>query len=151
MAETFESFYRTHHADAVRWATAPVGNRSVGKELAQDALIRVGQRLHRLDNPGGYLRVTIGHVCASWHRSHAREVRRDSATVPPGSASVSPQANEMLDALTHLPYRQRAAIVMRYWADGPEDEIAAALGCRPTTVRTLVHRGLAALRQEIDQ
>ncbi len=147
--QDFESFYRAHHADAVRWATALVGSRAVGEELAQDALLRVGQRLYRLDNPGGYLRMSVAHACASWHRTNQRDQRRADRIGPP-NASVSPAANEMLDALGRLPYRQRAAVVMRYWADWPEAEIAEALDCRPATVRTLIHRGLAALRKEIE-
>lgn len=147
--EPFEDFYRTHHASAVRWATALVGSRAVGEDLAQDALLRVGQSLYRLDNPTAYLRVTVARTCASWHRSHGRELRRDQAARPV-DVSVSTESGELLDALAVLPYNQRAAIVLRYWADWPEDEIAAALDCRPTTVRTLVHRGLAALRREIE-
>ena len=49
-------------------------------------------------------------------------------------------------ALLSLPVRQRAAIVMRYYEDLPESTIADALRCRPATVRSLVSRGLEALR-----
>ncbi len=147
--QDFESFYQAHHADAVRWATALVGSRAIGEELAQDALLRVGQRLYRLDNPGGYLRMTVAHACASWHRTNHRD-RLRTERLGVAEASTSPAANERLDALGRLPYRQRAAVVMRYWADWPEAEIAEALDCRPTTVRTLIHRGLANLRKEIE-
>ena len=57
----------------------------------------------------------------------------------------------LLDAVATLPLSQRAAIVLRYWADLPDDEIAVAIGVRPATVRSLVHRGLASLRKEIDR
>ena len=57
---------------------------------------------------------------------------------------------ELADALAVLPERQRAAIVLRYYADLPEAEIAELLGCRPTTVRTLVARGMVALREVIE-
>ena len=55
----------------------------------------------------------------------------------------------MADAIAALPYRQRAAIVMRFWHDCSEVEIAAALGCRPGTVGSLIHRALAELRRVI--
>jgi RNA polymerase sigma factor (sigma-70 family) len=45
-----------------------------------------------------------------------------------------------------LPHRQRAALVLRYFHDLPDDEIGSALGCRIGTVRSLISRGLAALR-----
>ena len=54
----------------------------------------------------------------------------------------------MWDTLRRLPRKQRVALVMRYYADQPDDEIAAILGVRPATVRSLIHRGLIALREE---
>ena len=48
-----------------------------------------------------------------------------------------------------LPWKQRTAIVLRYVADLPDDEIAAVLGCRRSTVRSLVARGLATIRSEV--
>ena len=53
-------------------------------------------------------------------------------------------------ALATLPYRQRAALVLRYYSDLPDAEIAVALGCRPGTVASLVHRGLERLREVVD-
>ena len=53
----------------------------------------------------------------------------------------------MRRALLGLPAKQRAAIVLRYYEDLPESQIADLLRCRPATVRSLVSRGLAALRQ----
>jgi RNA polymerase sigma factor (sigma-70 family) len=55
----------------------------------------------------------------------------------------------MLDAVASLPARQRAAIVLRYWADLDDSEIADALGARAGTVRSLVHRGLTTLRKDL--
>ena len=60
---------------------------------------------------------------------------------------VAFEAEEMADAIAALPYRQRAAIVLRFWHDCTEAEIAAALGCRPGTVGSLIHRALAELRK----
>ena len=53
----------------------------------------------------------------------------------------------MLDVLARLPYRQRAALVLRFYADWPDEQIAEHLGCRPATVRSHVHRGLEAMRK----
>jgi RNA polymerase sigma factor (sigma-70 family) len=57
----------------------------------------------------------------------------------------------ILDALAGLPYKQRAALVLRYYEDRPEREIADVLHCRPATVRSLVHRGLASLSKVIER
>jgi RNA polymerase sigma factor (sigma-70 family) len=64
-------------------------------------------------------------------------------------ARHQPATVEVLDVLARLPYRQRAAVVLRFWDDWPSADIAAALGCREVTVRVLVHRGLAALRHQL--
>jgi RNA polymerase sigma factor (sigma-70 family) len=53
---------------------------------------------------------------------------------------------EMREALLALPARQRAAIVLRYYEDLPDHQIAEILRCRPGTVRSLVTRGVRALR-----
>jgi len=55
----------------------------------------------------------------------------------------------MIDALARVPPRRRAARVPRYYEDRSEAEIAQILGCRPGTVKSLLHRGLAQLRTEI--
>jgi RNA polymerase sigma factor (sigma-70 family) len=60
------------------------------------------------------------------------------------------QADELFDVLAELPARMRAALVLRYYEDLPEDDIAALLGCAPGTVRSLIHRALARLRLVIE-
>jgi RNA polymerase sigma factor (sigma-70 family) len=64
---------------------------------------------------------------------------------------VASQPAELVDVLLQLPYRQRATLVLRYWAGFTEAEIAEALGCRPGTVKTLVQRGLHRLRKVVEQ
>lgn len=151
MAIDFDTFYRTHRADAVRWAVALVGRRDVAEDLAQDALDAVGRKLAGIDDPAAYLRRTVVNRCASWHRSTARARRRE-ARANAGVPTVYTQStDEMLDALARLSYQQRAAITLRYWADWTDDQIADALGCAPATVRVLLHRGIAELRKEIER
>lgn len=148
-ASDVDHFYRTHRADAVRWAVALVGDREVAEELAQDALVAVSGRLQGLDNPTGYLRRTVVNRAASWHRSNAREQRRIHRAAAGQPTSYTTETHEMLGALATLPYKQRAAVALRFWNDWTDDQIAEALGCAPTSVRVLVHRGLATLKQEI--
>lgn len=145
----FDDFYRLHRADAVRWATALVGSRAIAEELAHDSLLAVGRRLNSLDNPAGYLRRTVVNNARSWHRTHLRERRRVALVNAGQPTSYTQPTRETLDALARLPYRQRAAVTLRYWADWTDADIADALGCAPATVRVLLHRGIEALQQEI--
>ena len=88
---------------------------------------------------------------ASWHRSTARSRRREQRATAGEPTAYTQPTNEMLDALNGLPYTQRAALTLRYWADWTDEQIADALQCAPGTVRTLLHRGIAALRKEIER
>jgi RNA polymerase sigma factor (sigma-70 family) len=65
-------------------------------------------------------------------------------------ASVSSGARELLDVIDALPSRQKAVIVLRYYEDLSEAEIARALGCRPGTVKSLAARALERLRKDIE-
>jgi RNA polymerase sigma factor (sigma-70 family) len=145
----FDEFYLAHRADAVRWASALVGDRAVAEELAQDSFAAVAGRFARLDNPGGYLRRVVVNRCSGWHRSHARELRRMRRATAGVPSTYTAETDEMLGALAVLPFKQRVAVTLRFWADWTDDQIAEALGCAPATVRVLVHRGLNALRTEL--
>lgn len=147
----FDDFYRANRAAAVRWATALVGSRAIGEEIAQEALLAVGRKLASVERPEAYLRRAVVHRAASWHRWHGRSVQREAKATAGQPASYTEPTRELLDALTSLPYQQRAAVTLRYWADWTDDQIAEALGCAPATVRVWLHRGIAALRKEIDE
>ena len=56
---------------------------------------------------------------------------------------------ELHDALGRLPERQRAAIILRYFVDIPDAEIAAALNCKSSTVRSLIRRGIGNLKENL--
>lgn len=144
-------FYGEYRAQAVAWATALTGRVDVGEELAQDALLSTIERLDDVRNPGAYLRATVVNACRSWQRSTAREERRvENSQRQATNPVLSESSVEMLDLLRDLPYRHRAALLLRFWAGWSDDEIAEALGCRRASVRVFVHRGLGALRSVIE-
>lgn len=138
--------YQREYGPMVRLACLLVGSNEVAEELVQDAFVAVHRRWDRLVNPGGHLRTSVVNGCRSHQRRAALERRRRPR---PETNDVGLQADELWDALLRLPYRQRAALVLRYYEDATEADIAAALDVRPATVRSLVHRGLAKLREEV--
>ena len=148
LPSTFTTLFREDYAKSVRLAHLLTGSNSVAEDLVQEAFARLHQHRGRIDNPGAYLRCTVVNVCRSWHRGrtreHARLVRHG---LPP--AVLSDDALELLDALRRLSYRQRSVIVLRYWLDLSEAEIAETLGCRPGTVKSLHTRAIEHLRKEI--
>lgn len=139
--------YRARYEPMVRLAYLFTGSRAVAEELVQDAFVSVHRSWSQATNPPAYLRTAVVNACRSWGRRRSLELHRRPA--PPDNPTMV--ADEMWDALQVLPMRQRAAIVLRFYEDLPDRDIAALLGCKEATVRTAVHRGLARLRKEIDQ
>lgn len=145
-ARTFSAFYREWFAPMSRLAFLLVGDRHVAEEVAQDAFAKVLQRWDTLDEPAAYLRTSVVNRSRDVHRRKrltgrlALVARRDRVDEAP---------DPLWDALARLPSTQRAAIVLRFYEDLPVRDVAALLGVREGTVKSLVHRGLARLREEI--
>lgn len=140
-------FYQEYFTEAARLAFLLTSSHEAAQDLAQDAFVAIHRRWSKVSEPRAYLRQAVVNACHSYHRRRFLERRRDSSV--PGPAAQL-EADELLDALAVLPYRHRAALVLRFYRDLPDDEIATVLGCRPATVRSLVHRGLQQLREVIE-
>ena len=134
------------HERLVRVAYLLTGSSAVAEDLVQDAFVRLHRHWDGVRQPSAYLRVTVVNACRAHHRRNRRERSHFPELV---TDIVVPETPVVLDVLAELPYRQRAALVLRFYEDRPDSEIALALGCRPATVRSLVHRGLATLRKVI--
>jgi RNA polymerase sigma-70 factor (sigma-E family) len=145
-SETFAEFYAGHFTELVRLAVLLSGSTDTAPDLVQDCFVRLHGRWSSVRLPLPYVRRSVVHACASHHRRVAR-ARRQPA--PEAQVSVL-DADELGDALAKLPARQRAAVVLRYYADLPDADIAVALRCRPGTVRSLIHRALTDLRGSIE-
>lgn len=147
--ETFEDVYRREALAMVQLAFLLVGSPQRAEEIVQDAFAALFQRWDHVDRPGAYLRASVVNRCRSAHRRRALE-RRNRATQE-GPTTVGLGADDLADALAALPPKRRAAIVLRYYGGHSEAEIARLLGVRPGTVKSLLHRGLAQLREVIER
>jgi RNA polymerase sigma-70 factor (sigma-E family) len=152
---SLDALYREHAPGALRLAVLLTGDRELSEDLVQDAFVRVAARATRLRDPdafGAYLRRAVANGAKS-HFRHQGVVRRKAPTTRQEAAEEAQAAiatrAALWDALLTLPVRQRAAIVLRYYGDFSEREIASALRCRPGTVKSLVSRGLDALRKVV--
>lgn len=145
----FVELYQDRYAPMVRLAYLLTSDHAAAEELVQDAFVKVhGRWSHGIEHPKAYLRTAVVNTCRSWGRRRSRERdhhRRRLEAVPDHELV----ADEMWDVLQVLPERQRTAIVLRFYEDLDDATIASVLRCRPATVRTLIHRGVAALRQEV--
>jgi RNA polymerase sigma-70 factor (sigma-E family) len=147
---SFIQLYYEHFGSMVRLAFALTGSRATAEDVVQDTFVRVHAKWSGLQHPRPYLRRAVVNACRSSRRRQGRERERERAlaTVEP---SVELGADELFDALERLPYRQRAAIVLRFYEGLPDADVAEALDCRVGTVASLVHRGLAELRKVIER
>lgn len=141
---------------AVRLAYLLTGDRTVAEDTAQDAFVRVSGRLAHLREGGAfdaYLRRAVVNLAKNHFRRRSVEraflERARPATTTPGHEQPLVEREATMAALARLPQRQRAAIVLRFYEDLPEDAIAAILRCRNGTVRSLVTRGVQALRVDL--
>ena len=135
--------YAVQYLPMVRLAYLLTGSTAVAEDVVQDSFVHLQRKWASVRDPAAYLRTSVVNGCNTHHRRVGRERARFPGLV---TDSTMPETPVVLDALAVLPHRQRAALVLRFYEDRTEAEIAEVLGCRPATVRSLVHRGLAALR-----
>lgn len=149
--------YLAHADGAVRLAYLLTGDRALAEDLVQDAFVRLAGRLVHLRDQSAfdaYLRRTVVNLSNSHFRR--RKVERafleSSRNAVGTQTSQSPAVEDREDlwrALGRLSGRQRAAVVLRFYEDLSERQVAEILKCRPGTVKSLVSRGLETLRKEI--
>jgi RNA polymerase sigma-70 factor (sigma-E family) len=150
--EDFSAFAVSRWPGLVRLAFGLTGDRWAAEDLAQATLARAyvaWRRVSRADDPDAYLRRIL--VNASNRRFRRRRVTEQPGD-PPETAVEDPaelvsDRAVLLAALRQLPARQRAVVVLRYWEDLTDTQIAATLGCSPGTVRSQLSRALAKLRE----
>jgi len=147
--ETFEDLYRSEYPGLVKLAYVLTGDGEAAEDAVQDAFAALHPNLANVRNPGGYLRVSVVNLCRNLGRRRRQDRQMGDRLQRPELSSLG--ASELVDVLLRLPYRQRAVLVLRYWGDWSEKEIASALKCRPGTVKTLASRGLLRLRREVEQ
>ena len=143
-----EELHRARYAPMVRLASLLSGSSAVAEELVQDAFVKVIERWERIEQPSAYLRATVVNGCTGYRR-HRDVVRRN--TTPPVLTVVDPEGFVLREAILRLPNRQRAVLVLRFYEDLPEKEIAELLHCRDGTVKSALHRGLEQLRRVVER
>lgn len=153
-AAEFSEFAHSRWARLVRLAYGITGDRGLAEDLAQTALTNAyasWPRVRRAEDPDAYLR----RIVLNAHRGGFRKRRvteQLTASPPEASATAPDPASQhgeraaIIAALATLPPRQREVLVLRYWLDLTEIQVAATLGCSVGTVKSQTSRALARLR-----
>jgi RNA polymerase sigma-70 factor (sigma-E family) len=149
----FRDFVVGRSPSYLRTAYLLTGDWAKAEDLLQASLTKVylaWKRVHDRDNLDAYVRRVMVNTWSSWWR---RAWRGESPTevLPeapsPDETLVADQRDLIRRALTHLPARQRAAVVLRHYDDLSEAETASVLGCSVGTVKSQTSKGLARLRE----
>lgn len=128
------------------------------EDTAQEAFSRLHSRMERLPTQEAalaYLRKTVVNLSRNRlrHLAVARRHRQHPPAPLPGADAVAlaqERQERVLTAVRDLPMSQRAAIVLRFWADLPYAEIAAALGCPESTAKSHARRAMSRLATVLD-
>jgi RNA polymerase sigma-70 factor (sigma-E family) len=130
------------------------GDRHVAEDIVQDAFVKVAPRLGEVpvEHLGPYLRKVTVNLWKDRLRSLNRERRaRNQSAVDPFTDDVVREDRVSLRAaVLRLPRRQRACLILRYYEDLPEREVASLLGCSIGTVKSQTSRALVRLRKEFE-
>lgn len=152
----FDDYVRRQRTPLLRFALVLAGQPWLADDLVSDALGRAFEQWDRigvLDDPHAYVRRMIVNAFISRKRRAARHSAWDDAAaaslIVPDPTREHAERDEMLRRLDRLPRKQRAAVVLRFYAGMSDDEIATLLGCRPSTIRSQISRALTALRIEM--
>jgi RNA polymerase sigma factor (sigma-70 family) len=142
---SFEDVYRADYPRMVRAARLITGSTATAEEIVQDAFVALYPRFDELADPSGYLyrSVVNGSLTQQRHERVAQRLRHLTAA---SEATAPTDLDETWLELRKLPPRRRAAVVLRYYADLPVADIADLLGCQPGTVKSMLHRALAQLK-----
>ena len=147
-----------YHHQLVRLATL-LGAGSDAEDVVAEAFCDLHRRWNRLRDPGkalSYLRAVVCNQVRMRHR-HQAVVRRHPEPPLPDASSAEQEAvlreehREVAEALLRLPDRQRQALVLRYWLDLGEREVAETMGISNGAVKSHTSRGLAALARSLEQ
>jgi RNA polymerase sigma-70 factor (sigma-E family) len=143
---TYEEFADARLGALLRYAVMLTGDPHQAQDLVQETMVRVQlnwRRVARSDAPERYVRRMLTNQFVDWRRgSWARRV------LLRGHAQSAVDRDQVWSWLSRLPRRQRATLVLRYYEDLPDAEIAEILGCAVGTVRSCISRALATLRAE---
>ena len=143
-----DALYRAHRLRFIRLATAITLDRSVAEEVVQDAFANLQRQGDHIDNSVAYLQRSVVNKSISVVRR-----RRTAAKypLPKPSPALNPDIDETWAAVSALPVRERAVVVLRYWLDLSDADIASWLGWPTGTVKSTLHRALKRLRKELPQ
>jgi len=157
----FEQFAADHADGLIRTAYLVVGDRGDAEDIVQECMLRIARkwpRVRKMEHSGAYARSVMVSLVLDERHKRARRTLELATIVPELAAGTSDQPAESWDAradliraLRRLSPRHRAVLVLRYFSDLPEAEVATLLGCSVGTVKSSTSRALTQLRLALEE
>lgn len=152
--------FQQEGAALVRMARIFTDDRNAAEDLVQEAFIRLHRNAHRIKDPekvAPYLRSIVLNLARDHNRRGLVSLRHQEALPAPSTPEApedrieaSDDERRVLKGLRSLPPRQRDCMVLRFYFELKEREIAETLGISPNSVKTHCRRGMAALRDRLE-
>lgn len=157
-ADQVTELYQATALGLIRLAYVILGDRAAAEDMVQEAFCNLFRRWDRLTHTHGleyYVRASVVNACRSALRRRAVRDRRVLYELPAPSAEAAVlggvERDDLIRAVGLLPRRQRETLVLRYYLDLPDDEIARLMGVSPSTVRSAAHRALTTLARTLKE
>jgi RNA polymerase sigma-70 factor (sigma-E family) len=151
---TFEEYVAARLPALLRYAVMLTGDPHMAEDVVQDTMIRAHaqwRRIQAADRPDQYVKRMLTNTYVGWRRGGWFRRAVSYAEVPDivvaDGSDAGALRHDMWTRLRQLPPRQRAAVVLRYYEDLPDADIAEILGCAVGTVRSQISRALESLRR----
>lgn len=154
----FKQYVEVRQTALLRLGYMLTGDQHAAEDLVQTSLAKLylaWHRVERADNVDAYTRRIMINEHASWWRRAWRRVEMTTDAVPEHRSPVNDVGNVLVErdalwSVVHdLPPRQRAAVVLRFYEDMSEHDVAVALGCSIGTVKSQTSRALKTLRTRL--
>lgn len=155
-ARDFEGFVAESGDALLRMATLLTSDPGIAEDVYQETLQRLAMKWHRVDNPKAFCRRVMHNIVIDQARARQRRPRELSASLSQQYDSGDPRAADqatgielrpaLLSALDELTMQQRTIVVLRYFEDLSENEVADLLGVSAGTVKSTASRAVARLR-----
>ena len=145
--DSIGAFFESEYSALCRLAYLLTGDGSRAEEIVMEAFVRSISRWRSIREPKAYLRRAVLNLCRNrrrraWLERHAPTSREDAST-------PAEPTDHVWAAVRRLPARQRASVVLRYYEDMSEADIAATLGCSAGTVKSQLAKARASLARAL--
>jgi RNA polymerase sigma-70 factor (sigma-E family) len=157
-ADRVTELYEATALALIRLAYVILGDQHAAEDVVQEAFCNLFRRWDQLPHTEGleyYVRASVVNACRSALRRREVRGRRVLYELPAPSAEAAAlggvERDDLIRAVNLLPTRQRETLVLRYYLDLPDEEIAKLMGVSPSTVRSAAHRALNTLAQTLKE